>query len=382
MSVLLAATNQWSSRPADERYKSLDELHRAVLHHREISVEASGVDLRTFKAAVGINDRDGNLRGIVNRENSVGAGETVEPVIVGESGKVATFTHYSFGQIARRLGAPASYLRELPPALAVANLNNGISRLDPSVASGNSLLFSQNGGLRLRAALSGKYTRIWNSDITSRLIRLTQQRPEWQPAPAAFDGSRGLYASDRDLFAFMVDSDRPIFETLPGGGLGRGFFVSNSEVGDASFAITTFLYEYICGNHRVWGAQGVQTIRIPHIGNADERAFRNLTIELTKYANGSTTAIELQIEAQRKFTLGATKDEVLDKVFGLKVDGMTRTLASQAYDRAVEREDRYGNPQSVWGFNGGLTEIASELPNASERVRIEKASGKIAQIAF
>jgi len=91
----------------------------------------------------------------------------------------------------------------------------------------------------------GKTVRIWNSEITSRLCDLEARGP-WQPAPAAFDGSRGLYMGDRDLFAFMVDSGRRIFEKLPGGGLSRGFFVWNSEVGAASFGIQTFFYEYVC----------------------------------------------------------------------------------------------------------------------------------------
>jgi excisionase family DNA binding protein len=43
----------------------------------------------------------------------------------------------------------------------------------------------------------------------------------------------------------IADSNRRIFETLPGGGLSRGFFVWNSEVGAASFGIQTFFYEYV-----------------------------------------------------------------------------------------------------------------------------------------
>lgn len=372
-SVLTAATNEWSNRPADQRFASLADLHAAVLHHREAAVEAPDIKLSSLQV---IASSAAAVRG------SSGAPEDsiVEPMLLSGNGNVARFTHNSFGQLARRIGAPAGYLRSLPVGLVAENMNHGLSNVEPREnGEGDTLLFAQNGSLVLRAALSPTYKRIWNSDVTSRLIALTEAAPEWQPAPAAFDGSRGLYASDKDMFAFLVDNDRPIFESLPGGGLARGFFVSNSEVGDASFRITTFLYEWICGNHRVWGATGVKEIRIPHIGDADARAFSKITVELRKYADAAASDDEAKITAQRSYILGATKDQVLDAVFGL---GVSRKIAAKALAIAEASEERYGNPFSVWGFNGGLTEVARDLPNADERVALERQAGKVAQIAF
>jgi hypothetical protein len=365
MSVLEQATNQWSNRPADERFNSLEALHAAVCHHKAVAVEAPDTKLNTLRV-IGTSRADGATLD--------------KPLLVSPNGRAASFTHHSFGQMCRRIGAPATYLRTLPVALVAANMNEGLANVEPREnGEGDNLLFSQNGDLVLRAALSPSYTRIWNCDVTSRLIRLTESNPDWQPAPEAFDGSRGLYASDKDMFAFLVDNDRRIFESLPGGGLGRGFFVSNSEVGDASFRITTFLYEYICGNHRVWGATGVQELRIPHIGSADAKAFSRLTVELKKYSDSSASETEAKIQSMRRMELGATKDEVLDAVFNL---GTTRKTANLAFDIAEQHEDRYGSPRSVWGFTGGLTEVARDMKNADERVALERQAGKIMQIAF
>lgn len=362
--TLTQATDQWSNRPADQRFNSLADLHGAVTHHRAVAVEAVNVQMSALR--------------IVERTNPDGS--ELPMLLSPATGSEAEFTHHSFGQLCRRIGAPASYLRTLPSRLVSDNMNEGLQKIEPREnGEGDNLLFSQNDKLVLRAALSPSYTRIWNSDVTSRLIALTEKSPEWQPAPEAFDGSRGLYASDKDMFAFMVDSDRRIFESLPGGGLGRGFFLSNSEVGDASFRLTTFLYEYVCGNHRVWGASGVQELRIPHIGSADSRAFAKMTVELRKYADSSAADEETKIESMRRMELGASKDEVLDAVFNL---GLTRKVAVQAYDIAVEHEDRYGSPRSVWGFTGGLTEVARDKQNADERVLLERQAGKIMQIAF
>lgn len=363
---LMQASRQWASRPADQRFTSLTDLHAAVVHHREVSAEQKSVPLA-------------NLR-VTTQADDLGV---VHPVLgTTTTDQTAKFTHYSFGQLARRLGAPASYLRNLSAGLASANLNEGIKKAEAAGDRDNTLLFAQNGDLMLRAITSDKYTRIWNSDITKRLIDLVAVNPKWQPAPAAFDGSRGLYASEKDIFAFMVDDDRRIFETLPGGGLSRGFFASNSEVGDASFSLTTFLYQYVCGNHMVWGAQGVKNIRIPHIGDADTRAFRNITIELRKYADESASVDEAKIERMMKYEFKGTKDEVLDTIFKQIGQAIPKATLAEGIEIADKSEDRYGVPRSVFAITSGLTEIARDKVNADERVKLEKAAGKVAQIAF
>jgi hypothetical protein len=360
---LFKASAQWSNRPDDEKFKSLADLHSAVSGYRAEAREATRAyrDLRV-------------------------APHNGEPVLLGPQGSPAKFTHWAFGQLSARVGAPASYLRALPAALASECLNTGLATVTADHSSEErgieaKLMFHQNGGLLVRAFTSPRYTRIWNADITSRLIRLSDQSPEWQPAPAAFDGSRGLYASDHDLFAFMVDNDRRIFERA-NGGLARGFFVWNSEVGASSFGVMTFYYEYVCGNHIVWGASGVQELRIRHIGDADDRAFHELSFELRKYADSSASEDEARIESAQTKSLGATKDEVLDAVFKLRVPVLSRKRIEEAYDRAELHSDWYGSPRSVWGMVNGITEVARDLPYADERVNLDRAAGKVLQIAF
>lgn len=368
--VLEMATRQWESRPADQRFPSLEKLHEAVTHHREASRVAPKVDLRFTRI---------ESMPIYHEPTDDDEGGTVdEPVLVGQSGVPATFTHYAFGQFCRRLDAPASFMRQLPPSLVATNLNYLLETMPKPESGGDNLLFTQNGNLRLRAVTSQVYKRIWNSDVTSRLIRLTEQNPIWQPAPAAFDGSRGLYASDEDMFAFLVDNNRRIFEKQEGGGLSRGFFVWNSEVGAASFGIMTFLYEWICGNHRVWGVQGIRELRLKHVGKADTEAFNQIAGVLVKYADGAASQDELKIEAARKFILGKDKEAVLDAVFNLLPSGVaSKQLVEDSYDLAVEHEDWYGNPNSAWGFTGGMTEIARDVAVTSERVALERAAAKI-----
>lgn len=358
MTTLLEASNQWSNRPADERFSSLAELHAACQMYYSQAREAKNTLYSSLRTEA----------------------QGSEVVLIGKKEIPSKLTHWAFGQLSSRVGFPAEPLRGLPPTLASQVLNHKLSKVDKQEVC--NLLLHSNGGHVVRALTSSKYTRIWNKDITARLLTLTQNHPEWQPAPAAFDGSRGLYASDHDLFAFMVDSDRRIFEQAPGGGLGRGFFVGNSEVGAATFWVMTFFYEYVCGNHRVWGAKGVREIRLRHVGNADDRAFSQLSVELKKYADSSSADDELKVQSAMKMTLGKTKDEVLDKVFGLHIPALTRKVIAEGYDTAVKHESWYGNPRSVWGLTGGITEVARDMKYADERVAVERGAGKVMQIAF
>ena len=228
-------------------------------------------------------------------------------ILTGPKGGEASLTNWSFGQVAERAKAPAAYLKTLPASIAADCLNDGLRRHKGPDAQ---LLVSKNPGtglLSARAVTSDKYSRIWNADITKRLLELEAKGP-WQPAPAAFDGSRGLYLGDRDMFAFLVDNERRIFETGPGGGLSRGFFCWNSEVGDASFGIMTFLYEYVCGNHRVWGVQNVNEARIIHIGrDQSSKALEMMTVEVRKYAEVSSADDEAKVLSARRYQIGAEK---------------------------------------------------------------------------
>lgn len=362
--TLTNAHRQWASRPADQRFSSLQDLHLAVQHHRDVAVEAVNVDLKTLRVDM----------------QQFSDAVAPEPVLVGQTGATARFTNNGFRQLCSKIGVPAQYMNELPGELVMANMNYGLANAENE--DRNALLFAQNGNMRLRAALSTDYMRIWNSDITTRLIRLSEDtNGMWQPAPAAFDGSRGLYASDSDMFAFLVDNERRIFESGPEGGLSRGFFVSNSETGNGSFTITTFFYEYVCGNHRVWGAKNVQELRIRHVGRADEKAFAELSVELTKYAEGSAQDDERKVQVARTTVLASTKDELLDRVFGFRMAGVSRKVLEQSYEVAEQHEGWYGNPRSVWGYVGGMTQVARDLPNASDRVALERASARVMAMA-
>jgi hypothetical protein len=355
---LFKASRQWAERPPDQRFQSLDELHAVCAGYRGVAATAT-VPYRALKAVPQGQD--------VILEN-------------GNSGAQGQLTHWAFGQLCQRAGAPASYLRELPATLAAECLNTGL-HARPDDDQAQVLVHRPNGTRLIRAFTSTDYTRIWNSDVTERLGRLAE-RGSWRPAPAAMDGSRGLYASDHDMFAFLVDNGRRVFEKLPGGGLSRGFFVWNSEVGAASFGVCTFLYEYVCGNHIVWGAKGVRELRVRHVGDADNRAFHELSGQLRIYAESSASEDEARIQRATTFSLGRDKEEVLDRVFGLRVPQLSRKRTDEAYQLAEAHADWYGDPRTAWGIANGITELAKALPYTDDRVALDRAAGKVLEVAF
>lgn len=375
---LTEAYSQWSSRPADQRFSSLEDLHEATTRHRSQARTASVAtqDLR-------VEPVDGAVQ------------------LVGRTGNPAKLTHWSFGQLSSMAGAPASYLRSLPATLAVQNINHGIKNV--SQREDNKLLLRENGGFHVRAFTSDRYSRIWNCDITRRLLDLPSY---WvvPPARPSFEGQEGtrpatqqdviaaggfglsirvgddiapsgLYCSDEDMFCFMVDESH----RLQDGGVARGFFVSNSEVGKMSFKIKLFYYVTVCGNHIVWGAQDVKEIKLRHVGAVNKKAFSELEATLIHYSNLSPAGEDARIETTKRHRLGNDKDAVLDFIF--QGGFMSRRQAEEAYELA-ESNPVDGDPKTAWGMAMGTTRLSQAQSTAAARTQLDTAAGNILEVAF
>jgi hypothetical protein len=140
----------------------------------------------------------------------------------------------------------------------------------------------------------------------------------------------------------------------------------------------------VCGNHIVWGAQGVHEIRVRHVGSGTmARAFRGLQAELRRYAEGAPEE-ESKIISARRFILGQSKGEILEalmKYIKSHSIPLARTRVVEALDVAAEHEDWYGPPNTLWAAVSGLTQ-ASQGAFADERAEIDRAAGKLLAMAF
>jgi len=100
-------SSEWFSRPDDERFLSLPELYAAV-RARADRATARTVDSRAIRIEARRDDA-----------------ERLALIVPGRETPVAP-THWSFGQLCSLVGAPSSYLRDLPAPLAGVNLQHGL----------------------------------------------------------------------------------------------------------------------------------------------------------------------------------------------------------------------------------------------------------------
>ena len=132
-------------------------------------------------------------------------------------------THWSFGQLSSLVGAPATYLRQLPAPLAGINLQYGLTN---HRAEQIKTLEIGDGRTELRAVTGPDYGRIYDHELVSAVQRIAGNGTgdtRWK-VPGVLDWSTGiynprvdvtkdtttLYASDRDVFLFLVDDLNPI----------------------------------------------------------------------------------------------------------------------------------------------------------------------------
>jgi hypothetical protein len=369
---LFAASRQWATRPADERFNDIETAHAQSLHYAQNSAEKTDVNPASIRAQA----LDGEVK------------------LVGKADRPVDLTHFAFGQLAARIGAPAGYLRGLPATLAAQNLNHGLVAAYGTVqnpAKDNqsiNILAHSNGKQVIRAITSDRYERVWNHEVLERMLDFKQYG--WD-TPIAFEHANGagwgkpngthedsIYVSDHDMFTFLVNNNYRLTERGNNSGLGRGFFVSNSEVGAGSLKITTFMYRYICANHIVWGAKDVAKLSLRHVGDIRSK-FKQFAATLTNYANTSASEDEAAILSAQTTMLGSDKDEVLDEVFKRLRGDLSQKVISRGYQLALENESTDGDPHSVWAVVQGITRASQESAFGDERVRIDNAAAKLLQ---
>jgi hypothetical protein len=286
-----------------------------------------------------------------------------------------------------------------------------------------------NGHTKLRSINSDKYARFWNAEVFAALLPLTERGWVTPPArPSTVEDLRsrpatvadvltrrtagggltvrvgdpiapaGIYASDHDMFAFLVNEDLRIDDGTPDG-LARGFFVSNSEVGAGALKFKAFYYRHVCGNHIVWGAEEVVDVSIRHVGSPDalrQRFALQVSAALERLtAPASVDAHQRMIDRARSLILSTSADpatarkEVLDALIRAVSGGRTLKPASGisvgmfagALDKALEfaHIDNV-NPYSLWGAINGLTRYSQDGDGAAfadERARVDALTPKL-----
>lgn len=366
--TITRASREWASRPDDQRFLTLDALRASVAQRKAES----------WTAAPRLSD----LRMLPMPGDDL-AVEVYDPT-KGERRQLVP-SNWSFSQLAAAAGAPASYMRKLPAELAAINLQYGLEHLG---RDDGLLLCQSNGENHLRAITSTSYGRIWDLQVVDGVRKMNDSSGGRWVVPAASYSTTNpkrattLYASDRDVFIFLVDPKNPI--EVPGKNgakpeqLFRGFMTWNSEVGAATFGLTTFLYRYVCDNRIVWGATDVQELRIRHTSGAPERFAYEGAKYLRRYAEESSAKIVAGIEAAQNAVIETNPGTGRDVAAWLKARGFTAPQAKAAVETAQAEE---GEARTLWQIVQGVTAYARSVAHTDERVELETKAGKLMDLA-
>lgn len=363
-------SSEWFSRPDDERYLSLTDLHASV-RRRADQATTRIVESRSVRVEARSEDP-----------------EMLTLIAPGDDTPIAP-TNWSFGQLASLVGAPASYLRTLPAALAGINMQHGLlSHRGEQVK----LLQTETGRTELRAVTGPDYGRIWDHELVSAVMRIAGDGvgdTRWK-VPGVLDwGSMvynphvdvssettTLYASDRDVFLFLVDDTHPIEAgKLPNGEpdlFFRGFYAWNSEVGSKTLGIATFYLRAVCMNRNLWGVENFEEINIRHSKFAANRFAHEAAPALAHFADSSPRSFVDGIKQARE-RIVARKDE--DREDFLRKRGFSKAETGKIIATVLAEEGR--PPESLYDFVQGITAHARSKTNQDARLEIEGKARKI-----
>jgi hypothetical protein len=367
-------SSEWFSRPDDERYLSLSELYASVKGRAERS------RTRTVESAA--------IRVEAHRDDP----ENLALVLPEAEAPVAP-THWSFGQLASLVSAPAAYLRQLPAPLAGINLQYGLTS---HRAEQIKTLETEDGRTELRAVTGPDYGRIYDHELVAAVQKIAGNGTgdtRWK-VPGTLDWSSGvynpmvditkdtttLYASDRDVFLFLVDDMNPIEAgKLPDGSPDlyfRGFYCWNSEVGAKTLGIASFYLRAVCQNRNLWGVEDFQEISIRHSKYAANRFAHEAAPALTRFADSSPQSFVEGIRAARERIVARSDD---DRTDFLRKRGFSKAETAKIVETVLAEEGR--PPESVFDFVQGITAVARSKPQQDARLDMEGKAKKLLERA-
>src|SRR5688572_25520428 len=350
------AHREWASRPPDERYASVHALYEAA-RARRTRLEERPIETGDFRTE---------------------ATDTDDLVIRETSGRVASLTHWSFGQLATIASAPPSYLRTLPAAIASDAINYGLQR---QARDEHQLFVERTAPRTVHAITSPRYARVHHDELAGRVLDLMAQHPAWHLPLGYKDGEfgaervpSGAYLGDRDMFLFLVDGNRDLDDPTDGthAGLFRGFILRNSDVGAAALTLDVFLFRAVCGNHIIWGFQHVTGFRRRHVGASIQEAWTTSLESVRTALDADAAHDRLVLLRATSQELGPTREAVIESA--LQRCDLSQKQADEAYTLAEAHET---NPRSVWGYVQGLTRLSQRTPWQDGRFALDRAASRL-----
>lgn len=357
-------SSEWFSRPDDERYLSLGELYSAVRSR------ADRAYARTVESAA--------IRVEATRNNA----ERLELRVPGQSCSIFP-THWSYGQLCSLVGAPTNYMRQLPAPLAAINLQHGLLNHRSELVK---ILEMDDSRVELRAVTGPEYGRIWDHELVTAIMKIAGNGTgdtiwkvpgllDWasmthNPFVDISKDTTTLYASDRDVFVFLVDDTHPIEAGRLTNGepdlYFRGFYAWNSEVGSKSLGIASFYLRAVCANRNIWGSEKFEEITIRHSKFAADRFAHEAAPALARFVNSSPASFVAGIKAARERIVARTEE---DRETFMRRRGFSKSDTGKIIATVLSEEGR--PPESIFDFVQGITAFARGKANQDVRLDLE-----------
>jgi len=375
-----AVSSQWFSRPDDQKFLSLDNM---------LAFKKSDAQRMTSRT---VDTHKIQIIGEFDEANPSRGDLRIEYADDNNREHVNSPTNWSFGQLSQLSGAPAGYLKDLPAPLAADCIQWGLR-----YNRGRELVKvygSQSDGGDLRAATGPDYGRIFDWEILEPVKNLVDASGGRWKVPGMMTGSRDglavydpdvpvtmetttLFASDRDVFVFLVDDRNPIeVGKLPNGEpdlMFRGFYAWNSETGSKTAGIAAMYLRGVCMNRNLWGVENFQEIKIRHTKFAPDRFAMEARPALESFAHGSTATFVEGVQAAKAAKIAHDDESRLE--FLSKRAGLSGRMAKAANARHLKEE---GRPvETVWDAAQAITAIARDIPHQDARIEVERKAGAL-----
>lgn len=415
--MLSVASNQWATRPADERFTSLERMYEA-----RYDVELNCKESTIHSSELVADWVDHRL--ILQPKPDKNLSLSLEP------------TNWAMSQFSSWHKIPAQSLRLWDSDRKPDSYNGYQSeRLISDVINhslrwrGRDLVFyhdkySQSYPQTLRAVTSESYERIPDHELIKKVMLFVarekaQKGTNWK-VPGTIDWSTGkhnshievtkdnttLYAGDRDSFIFLVDDENPIYVGKTQRGeddiLFRGFIIGNSVVGYKKVWGTSFLFRGVCMNRCIWGAQDILSFSMRHVTNVKERLFdqyinpnhgnhtqrefeRRTFVDGLAYLSGKQKEKLLQAESSIK--LANEADIYKDSDDAKKA--LVKLFPAKTADNILDHHLKvYGDGKTtdmpvktLWHLHNTITEYAKTIPHQDSRYDFERKAASILPMA-
>ncbi|CAB4143152.1 hypothetical protein UFOVP435_69 [uncultured Caudovirales phage] len=356
-------SNEWFKRGDDERFTSLEAIEQYT------------------------TKRSADLRETILTKSQIKAVGTDKGLFLETPEGLLAPTHSGFGSLCYYGASPAEYLRRLPAGLAAQCLNDGLAKAE--VREDFKLYHSNE---RLVGMTGPKFGRVYDADVVKAVRQLAGNGTgdtDWK-VPGQIDWMNNtynssvdidkdtttLYASDKDVFMFLVNDKHPIsIGKLPNGDddlVFRGFYVWNCEIGGKSLGLSTFMLRGVCQNRNLWGVEDQQTFTIRHTAGAPIRFDAEFAAQLGRYAGASAKPVQDKVREAKKLVVAGTQDS---RIEFLQRAGLNKVQAAAAIIRGIEEEGC--EPTTLWDMTMSITALARFTAHTDTRLQLEQKAASL-----